>query len=612
MKYRAYWLARRGLLLTAIAIGVVAPVAQAKSLKGHLKSAGGVIQDTWDVARGKKKISRHDLKINRHSILPSELEFSRHDIKQVYDAVGVTGTSVWHASGEVLRGAGHEIQRASGEAERFGKKIEAETKRTGKNMEDLVQATGGYVEGTFRDYRDMYSEAVRDALDGKILDAAWDITYKSYKSSDHRLSEAVMRSSYANAIGATFASLVGPEGTAAYSAWYTYKATKDLELALKAGVLAGTMSAASQSVSAMKVSPETRISDASRKAILAGAVSGLGVAAAGGDSNDIGRALGHGALTMAVRDGYEQYTLRNLAADEPPPSLGSYCALSVKRADGKPDCGVEEKYFLRTGDGEVARRPTPDGSLGEPIPDTARIPGDRSWVGLAVADGEHSLFGETSVLMQSASRIPHINPMAIAHDKFVIDLNLRGAMVQLTIPPFLVAAAYASRAGPPQRAMTTMLRKQGASNAAASGRSSADRRFQYDIATELRLKLAKMLTFDPPPLVAKASASATGHADSLLEKALPLSFFCTNDARLVDGARIDPHAQLPIATRSIFVASDATDATSCAVIVQAREEMDADVVAYTSPSSLEACETAAHALANGIRKAGWECQVRGE
>ena len=563
------------------------------------------------------EINRHNvsdaLKINRHSILPSELEFSKHDLLPVFEPVGELASQQWHAVGETIRSSGRELRRAGRDAERFGKKIEAEGKRAGKNTERFVKASGKYVEGTFRDYRDMYSVAIRQTLEGKLTDSYVTLAFDGYKSSDRRLAELVTSSSYANAFAASFASFAGPAGAAAYSSWYTYKVTGDTGLAIKAGLISGTLNGALGKVSGMEVRPDSPISDIASKAVLAGAASGVAVAAAGGDEDDIRSAFLRGGFTMAINDGYRQYTGRSLQADGRPPGKGGFCALTVNAGMGSPECALDEKYYLRNEDGSVKTRTLSDGST-VPLRNTALLPADHNTTGLSNAAGEAGIFSEQSPVMETIGKIPFFNAGSMAHDKMVDNLGLESLAVQASIPLVIVPVMMGSPAGV-QNDVT-----QAAIKSKKATRPMAIKVPPYELPSEkFSFFLARLITPQPMSSQGEKVSNPVPRDPALVEAERSLSepalsFVCFKDARLVDGATLnDSDNSVPLATRSVFVASDTTASSkACAVIVQAKQEAAEDLVAFKSPSSLDGCRLAAYALANQFVDNGWECLIRGD
>jgi hypothetical protein len=153
-----------------------------------------------------------------------------------------------------------------------------------KGANDIVdagKAAGRYVEHQARGAKESLSDAERRVREGKIVDAAWHLWTDHYKNQEEGAAKAAQESELINAAGTAAASFYGgPAGAAAYAAWYTYRATNDLEMALRVGVITGVTSAGYANAAAM---PTGSIGEVAKKAIVTGAMGGVAVAAGGGD-----------------------------------------------------------------------------------------------------------------------------------------------------------------------------------------------------------------------------------------------------------------------------------------------------------------------------------------
>jgi hypothetical protein len=120
--------------------------------------------------------------------------------------------------------------------------------------------------------------------------------------------KAAQESAVINAAAQTAAAVYGgPAGAAAYAAWYTYRATGDANLALKAGVLSALTSAGGSVAN----TPSGTVVEVVKKAAVAGAVGGVATAAAGGDANAVKNAFlksGSAVLVQGASDQLEAYS----------------------------------------------------------------------------------------------------------------------------------------------------------------------------------------------------------------------------------------------------------------------------------------------------------------
>lgn len=315
-----------------------------------------------------------------------------------------------------------------------------ETERAGHKTEDLGRAVGKYIERTARGTRDAYEAAFEAARSGNLVDAYYSITIQMWKNQEDYAARAVQNSSYLNTIANTAASVYGgPGGAAAYAAWYTYKATGDIDLAIKTGVITGATSYSLSGISSMPSSQWEQ------KALLAGAIGGTAIAASGGDSDAVWDGFLKGGGMVLVQDGYKEYVGGNLHGKN---SLGkhsigeAYCmgsAIGLRATDADSGClPPKESWVINKDTGKV-----------ETVDITKTIQ-RRPHVGLwsEVSDGEQFFdLHERSGLMTGVSKVPGMNAMSIAHDKFAVDYNLNMVTTVATIP-LAVVVTYAGLGAP--------------------------------------------------------------------------------------------------------------------------------------------------------------------
>jgi len=124
-----------------------------------------------------------------------------------------------------------------------------------KGANDIVdagKAAGRFIEHQVQGAKESLSDAEKRAREGKIVDAAWHLWTDPYKNQEEGAAKAAQESALINAAGQTAASFYGgPGGAAAYAAWYTYRATNDLDMAIRVGVITGVTSAGYANTAAM-------------------------------------------------------------------------------------------------------------------------------------------------------------------------------------------------------------------------------------------------------------------------------------------------------------------------------------------------------------------------
>jgi hypothetical protein len=150
-----------------------------------------------------------------------------------------------------------------------------------KGVNDIVdagKAAGRFIEHQVQGTKDSLSDAERRVREGKIVDAAWHLWTDPYKTQEEGAAKAAQESQLINAAGQAAASFYGgPAGAAAYAAWYTYRTTNDLDMALRVGIITGVTNAGYANAAAM---PAGTVGEVARKALVTGAMGGVAVAAA--------------------------------------------------------------------------------------------------------------------------------------------------------------------------------------------------------------------------------------------------------------------------------------------------------------------------------------------
>lgn len=358
-------------------------------------------------------------------------------IKDAGKTVGVTLHDIGKATGKAAENARKAIEKglvdASVAAGKANKDLIAETGRVGTNAVEMVRAVGKYMETNVTGTITTLSDAEKRFREGKLLDAMFHLALDPLTTQEEAAFIATQESGWLNTAGAAAASAYGgPAGAAAYATWQTYKATGgNAELALRAGLITGLTSYAMQGVG--KITPGTT-PEMLQKAVLAGSVGGLAVAASGGDEDDIKKAFILGGGMVIIQDGYRAYTGHPLnpqgASAEP------YCTSATD-----PTCQTLRDAYELDENGNLRLN-------------TAKLNPNASMVGIAADPNNPHVMGkpiplgsDQSTLMRTVAKIPGMNAMGLFHDKWVVSWNMAPLMNKMTIFP-AVALTYFGTGAP--------------------------------------------------------------------------------------------------------------------------------------------------------------------
>ncbi|TAY69174.1 hypothetical protein [Rhizobium leguminosarum] len=344
-------------------------------------------------------------------------------------------------------------------------RILVEEGKCGGDICVALTATADFVEASIQDTGKAVEDAGKRLSEGKPLDAMWHLSIAPYDIQQENAAKAAMKSSVLRAVGQAAATAYGgPQGAAAYAAWLTYHQTGgNLELALKAGAIAGAtsyaMSAISKDVEFVDVAKDIKVDEILQRAVMTGAISGTAVALSGGDEEQIKQAFTAGALTSVIRDGYKELTKSNLEDNMKASTGAAYCLKANPNAESAPGqrlgCLPEPGAYVAKDGNSIQFRD--DGTIdeasiehdprsGNPKIDMTKLDSQRPHVGTwsSVANEGPLGAGETSGFMTGISRIPGMNGMAVAHDIFDDRYNtstnivLETAIRVGTIAPFVV------------------------------------------------------------------------------------------------------------------------------------------------------------------------------
>jgi hypothetical protein len=259
----------------------------------------------------------------------------------------------------------------------------------------------------------------------------WHVTTDQLKHTEENAGKAAQESDLVRVAGQIAASAYGgPGGAAAYAAWLAYSQTKDVGLALRVGVITGAAAYASGGVAK---TPNANAGVIAEKTIMAGAIGGVAVAAAGGDKQAIQEGFLKAGGAVLVQSVYEIETHHKLDARV---SRGpAYCMAAV---DPSVPCAPPKEAYEMGPDG----KPVVDKDL--PKVDVRKTDPSRPHVGTWAKPDEAPIIGpqETSKLMITVSKYPGMNAMALLHDHVSYSMSFDPVTNVWTIVPATAVTYY--------------------------------------------------------------------------------------------------------------------------------------------------------------------------
>ena len=197
--------------------------------------------------------------------------------------------------------------------------------KSANDIVDAGKAVERFVEYQVQGVGDGLSEAEKRVREGKIVDAAWHLGTDPAKHTVEGAAKAAQESELINFAGQAAASFYGgPAGAAAYAAWYAYRATNDINMAIRVGIVTGVTSAGYASAAAM---PAGSLGEVAKKACVTGAIGGIAVAASGGDAAAVQDAFLKSGGMVVVQSG--QSYLNKRYVDPAVAKTDSYCMSAV-------------------------------------------------------------------------------------------------------------------------------------------------------------------------------------------------------------------------------------------------------------------------------------------
>jgi hypothetical protein len=329
-------------------------------------------------------------------------------------------------------------------AQDLGKTYEKAAQDVGKTIEKAVQDAGKAGDTVYKfgirqieSIGASVSDADKRLRDGKFVDAYWHFVTDPYKHTEENAAKAAQESDLVRVAGQIAASAYGgPGGAAAYAAWLAYSQTKDVGLALRVGVITGAAAYATGGVSKI---PNANAGVIAEKTLLAGAIGGVAVAAAGGDKQAIQEGFLKGGGAVLVQSVYE--TTTNHPLDAKPSKGNAYCMAAT---DPSLACAPPKEAYQEIGpDGKAVV-----GKDGLPKVDVRKTEPWRPHDGTWAKPGEAPVLGpqETSKLMITVSKYPGMNAMALLHDHVSYTMGFDPVTNVWTIVPAAVVTYYGTGA----------------------------------------------------------------------------------------------------------------------------------------------------------------------
>lgn len=312
------------------------------------------------------------------------------------------------------------------------KNLENESIRVGPHIVDLGQALANFTTRTVSGYGRVIEDANRRLLQGKLGDALFHLALDPLRNEEKNLFKATQECGWIKSIGAIAAAAYGgPGGAAGYAAWQVYRSTDgNAELALRAGLLAGFSYMGNTELGQLKMTEEFALV---KKSVMAGALGGLAIAAAGGSDKDVMNGFILAGGMVIIQDGYKEATGQKL--DARAPTADSYCATPDSQGCDifKDAYYTDEKGRLRINYSKLNPRAAYVGEGYMPNFNEAQV---EEWM-------KDSWRQDKSVFMRTVGKMPGFNAMGLFHDNWVLAWGMADdARNQLTIFPALVMTHY--------------------------------------------------------------------------------------------------------------------------------------------------------------------------
>lgn len=284
--------------------------------------------------------------------------------------------------------------------------------------------------------------ASRKIREHQFVDAVWQLAYSPLQQTEANAARLTAESALVNDVAGVAASAYGgPSGAAAYTAWHTYHATKNIELSIRAGLLTGASNFAISQVGVVYESAEAKDAalQVAQKAIAVAAIGGATVAAAGGSSRQVLDGFMRAGAMVLIQDGYHTFTNGDLVEDD---KLATKAPICISAEPGTQACAPPSDAIMKNADG------TDLITDGKRTLNVKFIDHTRTVVGLAsdpsppnglLDKSVYNLTADNGLTMKAiAFTTPGANAFSLFHDQWVAVSHLEGLQVQGTIVPAIV------------------------------------------------------------------------------------------------------------------------------------------------------------------------------
>lgn len=273
-----------------------------------------------------------------------------------------------------------------------------------QDLTELFVSLEHFAENQVNSTLQIFDEAEKRIRQGKIVDAVWHVCMDPYRKSEENFAEMVQESTLANSLVSSVLTIYLPVyGAALYSAWYTYRLTGNLEMALKTGTITFLTS--------QGLTAAAKIPDVTQRVLAGSMVGAAAIAASGGSEKDILEGFVKGAGMNIANEIYRDTTKLDIEG-KPPTKMEPY---------NKEELLKDKSMTFFNKKGQV-------------VVDITKLSREVTHVGIAEVSA--GIVSENSWLMKSFANIPYINDMAYFHDQWcAIEGITDGLLTKITIIP---------------------------------------------------------------------------------------------------------------------------------------------------------------------------------
>jgi WD40 repeat protein len=258
----------------------------------------------------------------------------------------------------------------------------------------------------------------------------WKVAIEPLQSSEENFAKATQESEVINAAAGSAAAIYGgPAGAAAYAAWSTYRRTGNVDMALRAGVLAAVTSQTGSSVAKL---PAGTTGEIIKKAAVAGAAGGISVAAAGGDEQAIKDGFLKSAGAVLVQGGSDKLKAYSPNAKDAYDTVQCISARDV-------DC-LSNTTWARDAKGKILD------DHGKPRIDTIKLD-PTQYIGRWTGVDPQSAEGKENAFITQISKLPSMEAIPILRNQWVLTWTL-GKEHDIAYKTPTVALTYVSPDAP--------------------------------------------------------------------------------------------------------------------------------------------------------------------